>query len=883
MPEPHRDEIAKLEALFAANPDGRIFTHLAEAYRKAGELTRARETVEQGLERHAEYPSAHVVLGRVLWDLGEVDGAGQAFRRVLELDPENRVALRALGDLARETGRAAEALDHYRALLLLDPSDMEVEELTRTVESEAGGAGAIDFAAATDVEQVDSGGTSEIVLDSFVAEDDDDAGEPDVVELAVGPDGLESAVEDAAVELDGFESTVEDAAVELDGFESVLLDSDPAEDAGSIEDTSPAAGLDLEIAAADEFDAGEDPGVGGDPGIAMDLEAGADLTIEEGVPAVDGLETAGDFEVGDLGSAGDLGVGDAFGTELVSDSQAEATGGPIEVELAPISEVPGEVDQGVEGLDPETLELDDWGADSNEGGEEMALETSAVDDALTFETGPDDEDSIDAPILDTGVADQELILETNAADEELVLGTNAADEDLILETNAAGEGLILETSAAGDAPTIEAEAGEEEVILTGPPEEIETSDDVFGVAALDPGAVERSEGVLDLDEREIELSGEEIGPVLETLEPGESEIQLDAAGIELSGADIELGDTDPELSDTGLELSDTDLELDESDIDLGVEEVGLEAGAAESDAEAIELTPTEIESEADGSDESEATRFDAAEIALDATEIELGEMDIEPEGDSQSAEEFVALGEDEIVVGADEPLEAATPGEPAVGDADFDGPVVTETMGDLYARQGLYDRAAEVYRDLLTRRPGDERLAAKLAEVERAAVEPGHDGVDVEATQVEAVDSSTSPDQGLAEEPTIGEYLRALLVFPGSGPSSAVQESRAGVVDSEPAAVESTAAEDDVSVLLLDESAVVDEEAGEEDEYDRLFGGAAETPDAASQDAEQETRTATGSGGSAESDEAAGRESGTSADTDEDLEMFRTWLQNLKQ
>ncbi len=170
MAEAHRDEIAKLEALFAANPDGRIFTHLAEAYRKAGELDRARETVERGLERHGEYPSAHVVLGRVLWDLGETSGAEQAFRRVLELDPENRVALRGLGDLARVTGRAMEAVGHYRALLLLDPSDEEVEELARLAEEEAG-------------------------LDPFAGEGDDEGvAEPDAAEA-----GLEAPVTESPV------------------------------------------------------------------------------------------------------------------------------------------------------------------------------------------------------------------------------------------------------------------------------------------------------------------------------------------------------------------------------------------------------------------------------------------------------------------------------------------------------------------------------------------------------------------------------------------------------------------------------------------------------------------------------------------------------------
>ncbi|HEX7119896.1 MAG TPA: HD domain-containing phosphohydrolase [Longimicrobiales bacterium] len=92
MSRSYEDEILRLRLLSAAHPNARILTHLAEAYRKSGDLQRARETVERGLERHAEYPSAHVVLGRVLDDLGDAAGAERAFRRVLELDPENAAA-----------------------------------------------------------------------------------------------------------------------------------------------------------------------------------------------------------------------------------------------------------------------------------------------------------------------------------------------------------------------------------------------------------------------------------------------------------------------------------------------------------------------------------------------------------------------------------------------------------------------------------------------------------------------------------------------------------------------------------------------------------------------------------------------------------------------
>jgi hypothetical protein len=47
-------------------------------------------------------------------------------------------------------------------------------------------------------------------------------------------------------------------------------------------------------------------------------------------------------------------------------------------------------------------------------------------------------------------------------------------------------------------------------------------------------------------------------------------------------------------------------------------------------------------------------------------------------------------------------------------------PVVTETMAELYVRQGLVGEARETYRQLLAARPHDRRLAARLAELQEA-------------------------------------------------------------------------------------------------------------------------------------------------------------------
>jgi tetratricopeptide (TPR) repeat protein len=147
MPDAHREDIEKLESLYAENPEGRIFTHLAEAYRKAGELDRATEVLEAGIERHPEYSSAHVVYGRVLRDLGKPEEARRAFRRVLELDPHNLVAIRALGDLARSAGQQDDALGYYNQILEMEPADEEVRSIVDSMAGEGAGDVPVESAA----------------------------------------------------------------------------------------------------------------------------------------------------------------------------------------------------------------------------------------------------------------------------------------------------------------------------------------------------------------------------------------------------------------------------------------------------------------------------------------------------------------------------------------------------------------------------------------------------------------------------------------------------------------------------------------------------------------------------------------------------------------
>lgn len=121
-------EIEKYERKQAENPEGRYFVPLANAYRKLGDYDRAERLLREGLTRHPDYLSAHIVLGRTLADRGSVEEAADEFRHVLGIDPQNLIALRTLGELAVAAGRLEEARHWYGELLVVDPMNDEARQ-----------------------------------------------------------------------------------------------------------------------------------------------------------------------------------------------------------------------------------------------------------------------------------------------------------------------------------------------------------------------------------------------------------------------------------------------------------------------------------------------------------------------------------------------------------------------------------------------------------------------------------------------------------------------------------------------------------------------------------------------------------------------------------
>ena len=97
--------------------------------------------------------------------------------------------------------------------------------------------------------------------------------------------------------------------------------------------------------------------------------------------------------------------------------------------------------------------------------------------------------------------------------------------------------------------------------------------------------------------------------------------------------------------------------------------------------------------------------MDLAELAPEPEPepiVELAELAPEPEPEPEPIMELAELAPDDPDLGVGE-IDAA--------------PMVTRTMAELFAAQGLVDRALEVFRQLLQAAPGDPGLRQRIAEL----------------------------------------------------------------------------------------------------------------------------------------------------------------------
>jgi tetratricopeptide (TPR) repeat protein len=146
-------QIDRLEEIYESelDPQGRAFVSLADTHRRIGDLDKALSVIQDGLGKHPDFASAHMVAGLVHRARRESNDAMHAFERVLELDSQNSLAQAAIAELiddqraqaykdkmaakklAEESTEAATAEEH--PVVPIDPPVLDDDRPVVSIES----------------------------------------------------------------------------------------------------------------------------------------------------------------------------------------------------------------------------------------------------------------------------------------------------------------------------------------------------------------------------------------------------------------------------------------------------------------------------------------------------------------------------------------------------------------------------------------------------------------------------------------------------------------------------------------------------------------------------------------------------------------------------
>lgn len=128
--------LEELQQKFNENPR-RYFAPLANELRKLGDFDQAIALCQTHLPQQPQHVSGHIVLAQALFEAGNTPEARSTFEAALDLDPENLIALRYLGDIARVQGEHLTARQLYERVLDADPRNDEIAQLIRSIEQSA--------------------------------------------------------------------------------------------------------------------------------------------------------------------------------------------------------------------------------------------------------------------------------------------------------------------------------------------------------------------------------------------------------------------------------------------------------------------------------------------------------------------------------------------------------------------------------------------------------------------------------------------------------------------------------------------------------------------------------------------------------------------------
>jgi predicted regulator of Ras-like GTPase activity (Roadblock/LC7/MglB family)/thioredoxin-like negative regulator of GroEL len=131
------ERIEKCQKILAQHPESQIFAALSEAYRKKGDLEKAKHICSQGLSIHPNYGSAHLVMAKIDLDQKLYQEAEVELMLAVQVDGMTRTTELLLSQILIQKGQKKEAEAILERLSHIDPDNPAVIKLLKEIGREA--------------------------------------------------------------------------------------------------------------------------------------------------------------------------------------------------------------------------------------------------------------------------------------------------------------------------------------------------------------------------------------------------------------------------------------------------------------------------------------------------------------------------------------------------------------------------------------------------------------------------------------------------------------------------------------------------------------------------------------------------------------------------
>jgi tetratricopeptide (TPR) repeat protein len=697
--------LEELRAKFQENPR-RYFAPYANELRKAGDPAQAIAVCRTHLAGQPGHVSGHIVLGQALYEAGETGEARDTFTAALELDPENLIALRSLGEIAQINGEFDSARQWYQRLLDADPRNNEVAQLLR------------DIPTAPVVKPIEMASAAAEPADEptpFTIREEIAAAEAPAEPVPAAPSFHTSFTGPGRAY-----KTAEDLREEAEAL--AKKEAETKEDTGTA-DESEDAFVDLQPTAHDQADSAPvarsqwEPPVESESGMVELTEETSDEPAVAESPSSAPDETF-DLVVSDYASESKYEREEGEAPPTAFDSEGEVVPEQLVSEVGFESQATESYPAPAEPVEA-SLEIEDFAGDAlNPESSAYAAADEAEESprAMFAERGFDSAAEEDAGWMTTPSA---ALSDLEAAPEDWF---DVQKQEAETSAEASGDD-ARRAEADIESPTPEASADQttdswfDEVPGATSIEATEVASDELWLPPVLPPFTSPDATAQPDDESSPQPAEEPawsasldeellVGAPSDSLESSHSSEAQAPASAELDEPEEsawaavqheEQSETAPDEFEQAVAA--------ETSMDVHAESTGLE----------VEATSGDVSEEFAGSAEaSNQTGWSSSESIAEA--------------EAQTFEEHDSVEVPPVFAAASSSPEMSPPAGDAIGHTPEDAipaptpaPFITETLAELYLQQGFRDEALSIYRQLLDRSPDDESLKSRISSIEERA------------------------------------------------------------------------------------------------------------------------------------------------------------------